>query len=232
MPDPPPSLLKEGGAFFEQLVAEVEKPEKRDRPENLWIRQSTWLLVDQRASIRKEGKLDHREARCYSRRIKVARKEDRNHRARWVGKAIMLALEEGNSREAWQILRAWTRKAEGSATKPCYATMDKQAEWREALYAYKASPGEHIPANRERVPLPDEAPDNGEIGAGVKLLKNRRARGGTHMRAEDMKGWLARAEAEEKTERNEVEGLKGAGDTWQMLVRLVRCIWDTGEIPQ
>ena len=43
--------------------------------------------------------------------------------------------------------------------KPCYATMTKQTEEREALYNYKVSPGEHIPTNRECVLLADEAPE-------------------------------------------------------------------------
>ena len=52
------------------------------------------------------------------------------------------------------------------------------------------------------------------------------------MRAEDLKVLLARAEAEAKARRDGEGGLEGARDTWRMLVRLIRHIWNTGEIPQ
>ena len=52
------------------------------------------------------------------------------------------------------------------------------------------------------------------------------------MRAEDLKVWLARAEAKAMARRNREGGLEGAGDTWRLLVRLIRHIWNTGEIPQ
>ena len=144
----------------------------------------------------------------------------------------MAAFEEGDSREAWQILRLWYRKADGFAAKPCYTTMDKQTEEREALYSYKASPGENIPANRDCTFLQDEAPTDEEIRAAVKILQNGRSGGGTNMRVEDMKGWLAQMEAEEKAKRKRVEGLEGAGDMLRLLVRLIQHIWNTGEIPQ
>ena len=47
------------------------------------------------------------------------------------------------------------------------------------------------------------------------------------MRAEDMKGWLQRAELEETQ-----EGYVGAGDNWRLLVKLITTIWETGEIPR
>ena len=50
----------EGGAIFEKLVEELMKPEKRERPENSWVRPSTCLLVDQRAAMQKEGTSDQR----------------------------------------------------------------------------------------------------------------------------------------------------------------------------
>ena len=36
------------------------KTEKRERPENSWVRPSTCLLVDQRAAMQKEGTPDQR----------------------------------------------------------------------------------------------------------------------------------------------------------------------------
>ena len=59
------------------------------------------------------------------------------------------------------------------------------------------------------------------------------------MRAEDLKHWLERAEAEKKAERDGVEGGRGRATddrrqtTGDMLaMRLFKHIWDMGEIPQ
>ena len=52
------------------------------------------------------------------------------------------------------------------------------------------------------------------------------------MRAEDLKVWLARAEAKAKARRDGEGGLEGAGRAWRMLVRLIQKVWDTGEIPE
>ena len=70
----------------------------------------------------------------------------------------MMELLAGNIKEARRILKAWHWEAGGAATKPCHASMERQTVEQEDLYAYQASPSEHIPSNRDPVPLPDEAP--------------------------------------------------------------------------
>ena len=52
------------------------------------------------------------------------------------------------------------------------------------------------------------------------------------MRAEDLKEWLRGAEEEEKAEKEGIEGYKGRGDRWRLLLRLVENIWESGEIPR
>ena len=111
--------------MFEELVEAVEKPLARERPENHWVRPGTWLLVDQRAAMRKEGILTQREARRLGRKIAAALKEDRKERARRAGEAIMAELEAGNVKEAWRILKGWHREAGGTTAKPCHASMEK-----------------------------------------------------------------------------------------------------------
>ena len=54
---PPVRPLTAGDAMFEELAEAVEKPPVKERPDNLWVRPSTWLLVDRRAAMRKEGAL-------------------------------------------------------------------------------------------------------------------------------------------------------------------------------
>ena len=152
----------------EELVDTLEKPLAKERPENTWVRPGTWSLVDRKAEPRKAGWLTQREVHWLARAIRALLKLDRQERARKTGKAIMMELLTGNIKEAWRILKAWRREAGGAATKPWYASMERQTVEREDLYAYQASPGEHIPFNRDPVPLPDEAPPDAEIRMAVK----------------------------------------------------------------
>ena len=46
----------------------------------------------------------------------------------------------------------------------------------------------------------------------MKMLWNRRSGGGTNMRVENVKGWLARIESEKEAELNEMEGLEGVSN--------------------
>ena len=110
--------------MLETLVEEVEEPEKRDRPDHEWIRGGTWKLIDERASRRKQGTLTQAEGRRLSRRIHHALKEDRKERARKAGEEIMAALNEGSSKRAYGVLRAWHKQYNPAATKPCFHTLE------------------------------------------------------------------------------------------------------------
>ena len=155
-------------------------------------------MVDGWAAMRKEGTFTQREARMLGRRIAVSLKEDCKERARKTGEIITLDLGVVNVKEAWRLLKAWHREAGKKTIRPCYVLMERQTEERDDLYGFQASPGEHIPANRDHILLPDEAPLDREIKAAVKTLRNWRMGGGTMMRAEDMKVWLVRAKEEEE----------------------------------
>ena len=64
----------------------------------------------------------HRLARAIRESLKLVRQE----RAQKAGKAIMMELLGGNTKEAWCILKAWHREASGTTTKPCHASMERQ----------------------------------------------------------------------------------------------------------
>ena len=103
---------------------------------NSWIRPGTWLLIDQRTSLRREGRLSQKEGRRLGRRIKAALKEDCRERARRVGERVMLLLEEGELKEAWAAIWGWHKLVEPKAAKPCFRTMEEQTRGREDLYSY------------------------------------------------------------------------------------------------
>ena len=83
----------------------------------------------------------------------------------------------------------------------------KEAWW--LLYAFKALTGKRIPANKEPILLPDEAPADEEIGVMVKTLQNGRTGSGTMIQAKDLKNGLTRVETEEKAQKEGTEELEG-----------------------
>ena len=93
-------------------------------------------------------------------------------------------------------------------------------------------PGEDIPCNIERLTLRDNPSEDEEIWRGVIKSHLHRLTGGSKIRAEDMKFWLKGIKYEEKAEVDGKEGYAGAWDAWRLLVKLIRHIWETGEILQ
>ena len=65
----------------ETLVGElddtVEKPDPKAKPSNKWIRSSTWSLIDLKAGLTHEDRLNQRVCRKLGRKIKASVKEDR-----------------------------------------------------------------------------------------------------------------------------------------------------------
>ena len=218
--------------MFEELVEEVAELPKRERPGSDWIRPGTWALVDERASKRKQGALTQAEGRRLTRAIHKAFAEDRKLRAARAGHEIIAYLEAQEYRKAWGTLRAWHKEVDPAASKPCYDTLEEQAVGRENLYRARAPPGDRIPSNTERPPLPDGPPTDEELRQATKTSSNGRTGGATKMRAEDLKEWLRGMESEERAQSKGEAGLEGAGDCWRLLVRLCQHIWRTGEIPQ
>ena len=204
--------------MFEELVDTLEKPPAKERPENAWVRSGTWSLVDRRVELRKAVKLIQHESCRLARVIKTSLKLDRQERARKAGKAIMMELLGGNIKEAWRILKAWHWEAGGTTTKPYHASMERRSVEREELYIFKASLGEHIPANRNPILLPDEAPEDAEIRAAVKALHNRRTGGGSMMQARTSRagsgGQRRRRRRERRQGPRDLRGRATPGACW------------------
>ena len=92
---PPTGPATEGEKIFEVLKTEIEKPARREREENAWIRPGTWALVDEGAKLRSLGRLTQAEGRRLTRRIRAALKGDRVKRARRAGEEVMGHLAGG-----------------------------------------------------------------------------------------------------------------------------------------
>ena len=107
----------------------------------------TWKLVDQRAELRKQGRLTQAEGRRLTRRIPKAINDDRKEQARQAGHAIMAALKGGDLRKAYGTLRAWHKECDPAASKPCYGMLEDQTRERVKLYRKRAPPGDRIPSS-------------------------------------------------------------------------------------
>ena len=113
-------------AMIKELVGTLEKPPVKERLENAWVRSGTWSFVDRRAELRKTERLTQRESRRLALAIRASLKLDRQERARKAGEAIMIELLAGSIKDAWKILKAWHREADGATTKPCHAFIERQ----------------------------------------------------------------------------------------------------------
>ena len=84
------------------MAETVEKPTLWERPSNDWIRPSTWMLIDHRATLARENKLNQRDRRRLVRKIKAHLQDNRRNRTAAVGASIMEYLEGGELAEAWR----------------------------------------------------------------------------------------------------------------------------------
>ena len=73
---PPTAKQMEGEHIFETLKGRVAKPELRQEHENSWIMPGTWVLINQRVTFQKEGRLTMAEGRQLNHQIKAALKAD------------------------------------------------------------------------------------------------------------------------------------------------------------
>ena len=188
-------------------------------------------MVDQRAEMRKQGRLMQAEGRRLTRRIHKAFSEDWKERARKAGEAIMLALLDGDARKAYGTLRAWHKECDPAASKPCYDTLEDQTRERVELYRKRAPPGDRIPSRAERPPLSDTPPTDEELRLAAKKANNGRSGGASKMQLEDLKKWLRGAGDEEWAQKKDKEGYEGTGDWWRLLVKLCEHIWLMEEVP-
>ena len=78
----------------------------------------------------------------------------------------------------------------------------------------------------------NDHPSDKELRGAVKRSHNRRSGSVSKMRAGDFNMWLKGAKNEEKARENGEEGYEGAGDTRRLLPKLIRHIWDMGDIPR
>jgi hypothetical protein len=95
---------------FEALKVTCEEPETMKAHWRDWMSDSTWLLIKQRTSLRRAGRLHQLEGRRMRRAIYAALKRDRAARTAQVGELIVSELAKGNVHEAFRHLKGWYRR--------------------------------------------------------------------------------------------------------------------------
>jgi len=170
-------------SWFEELQSDCEAPPIRECPANAWISQSTWALVDRRASMRKSGALSQQYSRILGRRIRQSLKADRATRAANVADEVETHIAAGDPKEAWRSIKGWYRSVEDRPLKPNYQWMEALTQERVDLYTVETPPRDPIPINVDPFDVNDDIPTDNEIREAVKSLRNGRAGGLGGMRA-------------------------------------------------
>ena len=225
-------LQREGGGdtelerIYNTLKEQCGPIPKRERAAYKWISERSWKIWDRKNSIPPGRKFQRRRRRA-KRKFDSSLKQDRIDRAKHAAEKINAHFKSNEIHEAFDVAEGWYKTAKDVPSKPCYETLERQTVEREELYARREVPGPSIPCNVEPYDVQDTVPEDPEIRSVVsECLHNGKATGHSKMRPEDIKKWLRDKIAEE-------EGRKeGGGFCWDLLVKLIQGIWETGSIPE
>ena len=136
------------------------------------------------------------------------------------GSAAESALKSGDSREAWQIVRAWYTQAAGHPLKPSRKDLETVTDERIELYTREDPTEDPIPVLAGSCDIDDDVPTEQEIAQAVRRLRNGKAAGPSKIRAEKLKEWLQEAEGEVPDRTK-----------WDLLVDLVQTCFQEQSLP-
>ena len=143
--------------LFADLRRAVMKAQPREARRNAWISDSTWRLINERVSARR----DLRYGQVYRRRLgKAVRKSlatDRRRRAEEAG-AEAEALVKADPpliQEAWYRLQGWYKAAVDRALPLARATLKRITAERVTIYSWVPPPGDSIPVDIEPFAVED-----------------------------------------------------------------------------
>lgn len=207
--------------WLQELKKEKTPLTRETRARTSWISNTTWQLIDERASLRRQQPHNQKDARTLTRRIRAAVKADRKSRVEAAGAAIEAQLAANNARGAWNRLQAWYRHAGDRPSKPSRKDVEIVTTEFSDLYRRVPPSGDPIPILVGTFNVPDNVPPETEIAKAVKRLKTNKSPGPTGLRNEDFKTWLAAAQRAERPDRQ----------NWETLVSIVQHAFRTGEIP-
>jgi hypothetical protein len=144
-------------------------------------------------------------------------RQDRCDTIRKTGDAMEEHIAQNRSKEAYGLLKRWYRNVTEKPLTPTREDLAKVSDDFELLFTRRPPPGAELPIHVTPFPIPDNIPDEDEIGGAIMRLKNGKSPGATGMRAEDLKRWY--------TKREETP------EPWDKLVSIIQTTFSTGEIP-
>ena len=213
-------------SMMDSLYQEIETAAKptpsdiRKGPRSSWISDATWRIVDQKNAVRRLPGNNQAEYRRLNRRLQVALTGDRKRRCAAAGAAAEAELSNGNTREAWQIVRSWYQTASTRPPPPSREDLTKVTNDRISLYT-KDLPPESLPILVAPFDIDDVVPEVDEIAEAVRRLRNGKAPGPSKVRAEKLKEWLLEATRQENPER----------ENWNRVVKLVQLCFKERQVP-
>ena len=171
------------------------KPKARDAQKNAWISETTWRIVDERVSARRDPAQYQALIWGLCRAIAARLNGDQRQRAEEAGDEVerLLGSDTPLHCEAWNKMQGWYQSAVERAIPPTRVTLEQITTERVYLYSYVPSSGENIPVSVEPFQVYDLVPTEDDIEWAVKRLRNHCYRGTSGMRAEHIKEWLVEA---------------------------------------
>ena len=103
-------------------------------------------------------------------------------------------------REAWHRMKGWYQATVERVSPPTRVTLGRITAEQVDLYSYVPPQGGNIPISVEPFLVDDSVSTEDKIEWAVTRLQNHCSRGGSVMRDEHLKGWLAEARKKERGE--------------------------------
>ena len=124
--------------LFAALCRSVPKPKAREALENVWISDTTWSIVDERVSTRRDPAREHTFIWRLGRAISAILRGYWIQQSEEAGKEVekMLRSDHPLDREAWHQMKGWCRAVVDRAPLPAWATLERMAAERVDLYRY------------------------------------------------------------------------------------------------
>jgi hypothetical protein len=210
---------------FKQQI-QTQAPEIEKHAKQPWISESTWKLIDARASKSRSNSFRPGEQQHLARRIKRALNRDRKRRIEKAGDAIEHNLQSGRLKEAWNALQRWYKHSGDRPPCPTWTDLRDTSNEFKTLYKATQSPGNPITTHVDsQFTVNDTLPTENEIANAVRNLKNGKAPGHSGIHAEHLKELLKQATREQEATDDERNG-------WEQLCHTIQEIFATGIIPR
>ena len=137
---------------FAALWRDVPKPQVCEAGKNAWILSTTWRLVDERVSMRRDIAKNQALIRRLGRAIKAILRGNMKYRAEEAGAEAetLLGSDLPLSPESFA--------PDQGVVPPAWVTLERITEERVELYIYIPSPGTKIPISVQPFPVEDLVP--------------------------------------------------------------------------